>query len=232
MVDFAPWDRMLQDYVDDAGRVDYGRWQRESQAALDRWLAAIAAIDIDAMGQDGAIAFLLNLYNALCIRQVLQQYPIRSIRPRVLGIPNWLAFLRFFDQDLYTLNGRQLSLNGIEHGILRQRFSEPRMHFALVCASVGCPLLRSAAYWPELLPMQLEEDAHRFINNPDKVRYDPASQILYCSKIFKWYGADFLTVASSISAYINLYYTGVQPPPTAQIAYLPYSWQLNQRTSS
>lgn len=237
MIDFIPWDRMLQEYVDDQGRVDYARWQQTSAAELDQWLDSLSAIDLQTLGRDSAIAFLLNLYNALTIRQVLRQYPIGSIRPSILGIPNWLAFLRFFSKEIYTLNGRRLSLDGIEHGILRSQFPEPRIHFALVCASIGCPLLRSGAYFPDMLPLQLEEDAHRFINNPDKVRYKPGSQILYCSKIFKWYEADFLTITDSIAGYVNLYRTGIKPPPSTTLAYLPYSWALNdqrsdQRTSS
>ena len=165
---------------------------------------------------------------------MLYQYPIASIRPKLLGIPNWLAFLRFFTKKVYTLNGQSLSLNNIEHDILRQQFLDPRIHFALVCASVGCPLLRAAAYVPDMLTAQLEEDCDRFINNPDKVRYDAASNTLFCSKIFKWYRADFLTVADSVPAYIARYYTATPLPESVSVVYLPYSWELNrhQRTSS
>lgn len=230
MVDLAPWDRMLQEYVDDQGRVDYRRW-RGNADDLDRWLASVSRLDLRVLGRNSAIAFLINLYNALTIQQVLQRYPLRSIRPRILGMPNWLAFLRFFSRPVYELNGRPLSLNAIEHDLLRSQYPEPRIHFALVCASEGCPLLRAGAYFPDMVAMQLEEDAYRFINNPDKVRYEAASNTLFCSKIFQWYEQDFLTVAPSIPAYINIYRTGLQPPAAVKLAYLPYSWRLNQRTS-
>lgn len=232
MTDFTPWDHLLQTYVDDAGQVDYAGWQREAAQDLDQWLVAIGSTHLEALDRETAIAFLINLYNALTIQQVLQRYPIQSIRPTILGIPNWLAFLRFFTRPIYRLHGQCLSLNAIEHNILRRKFTEPRIHFALVCASLGCPLLRAGAYWPDQLTKQLEEDAYRFIHNPDKAHYNAANQTLYCSKIFKWYKADFLTVTDSITAYINGYRTDIDLPSSVAIAYLPYSWALNQRTSS
>lgn len=231
-LNFSVWDRLLRNYGDDQGRVDYGRWQQASLPELEQWLTDMGRVDLQTLSREQAIATLLNLYNALTIRQVLRQYPITSIRPHVLGIPNWLAFLRFFTKTVYRLNGQSVSLNNLEHDMLRQQFLDPRIHFALVCASVGCPLLRAEAYGPDRLAEQLEEDSNRFINNPDKVRYDAASQTLYCSKIFKWYKADFLTVADSIVGYCDRYYTAAQVPATATVVYLPYSWQLNQRTSS
>lgn len=228
-LDFDPWNRLLQTYVDDRGRVAYGAWRQKSRPALDQWLASLSDIDLQGVAREDAIATLLNLYNALTIRQVLRQYPIVSIRPKVLGVPNWPAFLRFFTQKVYTLNGESLSLNNIEHDILRQRFLDPRIHFALVCASIGCPLLRPAAYAPDTLTQQLDDDCRRFINNPDKVRYDAASQTLFCSKIFQWYQSDFLTVADSIIDYCDRYYTAASIPDAATVAYLPYSWELNGR---
>ncbi len=232
MIDFTLWDRLLREYVDDQGRVDYARWQQKSMAALDQWLAEIGPIDVQSLDRPTAIAFLINLYNALTIQQVLHKYPIDSIQPQFLSMPNWFAFLRFFTKPIYTLNGQSLSLNTIEHKLLRQQFQEPRIHFALVCASIGCPLLRAEAYIPDRLTQQLEADADRFMHDPDKVRYDVTSQVLYCSKIFKWYKADFLTVADSIAAYIDRHHTAIKFPKTVKIAYLPYSWDLNQRTSS
>ena len=228
MTHSAIWDKLLQKYVDDQGRVAYGDWQQDSLPELEQWLTTMSSVDLQQLGREQAIATLLNLYNALTVRQVLYQYPIVSIRPKFLGIPNWLAFLRFFTKKVYTLNGQPLSLNNIEHDILRQRFLDPRIHFALVCASVGCPLLRAGAYIPSMLTKQLDEDCHRFINNPDKVHYDTASQILYCSKIFKWYKADFLTVADSVPEYCDRYYTVAQLPASVTVRYLPYSWGLNE----
>ena len=232
MPDFAPWDSMLKRYVNDCGQVDYAAWQSESHQELNTWLESLQSTELSQLGEAGAIAFLINLYNALTIRQVLQKYPIVSIRPSCLGVPNWLAFLRFFNNPVYQLEGQSLSLNGIEHGLLREQFPEPRLHFALVCASVGCPLLRAAAYAPAQLDEQLTADARRFIRNDDKVRYDATQQILYCSKIFQWYKTDFLTVADSVADYISQHRPKLNLPDRVTVKFLPYSWALNQRTSS
>jgi len=222
---------MLKRHVD-SGTVDYRKWQKESAQLLQQWLDEVSRVDVEGLPETVAIAFFLNLYNALTIRQVLKKYPIDTIRPKVLGVPNWPSFLAFFKKEIYCLGDRALSLDNIEHNILRENYSEPRIHFALVCASTGCPLIRGNAYTPEKLDMQLEEDVRRFINNPEKVRYDAPSETLYCSKIFKWYESDFLTQAASIPAYIQKYADNVSLATDPSIEYLPYDWSLNQRTSS
>ena len=229
MLDFTPWNTLLQTYVDDRGRVDYARWQQSDSAALDAWLGSLPN-SLDGLTAEESLALLINLYNGLTIQQVLRQYPIDSILPKLLGVPNWFSFWRFFSRSLYQLNGKPTSLNGIEHGTLRPRFKEPRIHFALVCASGGCPILRNEAYWPDIVEAQLETDAHRFIHNPEKVRYDAEAGVLYCSQIFKWYGEDFLRVAASVPDYIGSYLAPT-PPLSAltKVEFLPYDWGLNQQ---
>jgi hypothetical protein len=230
MLDFTPWDSMLQAYVNDQGQVDYGRWQQEAAHTLTDWLEALRPISVTNLSSEEHLALLINLYNALTIEQVLAQYPIDSIRPSLFGWPNWLGFWRFFNRPVYTLGGETLSLNTLEHQRLRPIFQEPRIHFALVCASVGCPILRNEAYLPEIVEAQLDTDAQRFINNPDKVRYNAEDGILYCSRIFKWYEKDFLQAAPSIPAYVGQYLP--ESPKIAEVRYLPYDWSLNQRISS
>jgi len=230
-LDFEPWHQLLTNYVNEQGLVDYRRWQADESAIaqLKTWLTSLQTANLDALDPNTGLALLLNLYNALTIRQVLEKYPIESIRPTILGVPNWLAFKLFFSSNLYELNEQKLSLDDIEHNLLRKRFSEPRIHFALVCASSGCPQLRNEAYWPDKVREQLEQDAQQFIRNPEKVRYDAQNNTLYCSKIFKWYEEDFVAAAHSVTEYIQQY--SDQPMlPSAEIEYLPYSWQLNDRS--
>lgn len=231
MLNFAPWDQLLHRYVDAQGRVNYQAWKAESVKELRDWLQQMSLVDPRQLYLNQQLALWLNLYNALVILQVLERYPIESIRPKLLGIPNWLGFFRFFQRPIYTLNGQAYGLNLIEHGILRQQFNDPRIHFALVCAAIGCPLLRQQAYLPDIVQAQLEDDAKRFITNPDKVRYDTSTQTLYCSKIFKWYGEDFLEVVDSIPQYIAPY-LGLALADSTPIHYLSYDWRLNQRISS
>lgn len=232
MLSFDVWDQLLQRYVDGQGKVDYHAWQTEAVPPLKAWLQQAAALHLTppqtALERDQQLAFWLNLYNALVIEQIIDRYPITSIRPTWLGIPNWIAFLRFFQRKIYRLHDQSYSLNEIEHGVIRTQFRDPRIHFAVVCAANGCPLLRNAAYQPERVQSQLEADAQRFINNPEKVRYD--SSTLYCSKIFKWYQKDFLSVSPSIAAYIQNYLaTPLERGSSTPVRYLDYDWRLNQR---
>jgi len=232
MLNFEPWHQLLQQYVGDRGQVNYRAWQAAQPHALVEWLQQVRRLEPPAQPQEG-LALWINLYNALTIAQILERYPINSIRPSVLGVPNWIAFLRFFTRPVCAMGSeteeRHYSLNQIEHGILRAEFMEPRIHFALVCASVGCPHLRAEAYWPDRVEAQLEGDAMRFINNPEKVRYDERAGRLYCSQIFKWYGQDFRQVAPSVVAYINRYLKREAALPTdIPIRWLPYDWSLNQ----
>ncbi|MEG4839913.1 DUF547 domain-containing protein [Microcoleus sp. B9-D4] len=229
-IDFTTWDELLQRYVDDFGRVNYRGWKAEGADVLRVWLESLADVDLaDGTDADARLALWLNAYNAIAISQVLEVYPIASIRPKVLGIPNWLSFLDFFTRSNSIIGGKKHSLNQIEHAILRPEFAEPRIHFALVCASVGCPLLRRGAYFPESVRTQLEADASRFIHNPDKVRYDAEKKTLFLSKIFKWYGEDFVKAAGSVAEYVGGY---LGPEATVgdgwAIVFLPYDWNLNR----
>jgi Protein of unknown function, DUF547 len=230
MLNFAPWDTLLHQYVDAQGRVNYSRWKQEQPQAINQWLKNLAQQNhLSHLDSDEALALWINLYNAFTISAILESYPIPSIQPKILGIPNWIAFLWFFLRPAYSFAGKRYSLNQIEHGILRRQFKEPRIHFALVCASIGCPLLRNNAYEPAQVRQQLEEDASRFINNPDKVRYDAQTRRLYCSKIFKWYQKDFLQVAPSVPEYIRSYLQIEIPiDSSTPITYLHYDWNLNQ----
>ncbi|MCP9772729.1 DUF547 domain-containing protein [Synechococcus sp. Tobar12-5m-g] len=230
MNDLPTWDHLLHQHVDRVGRVDYQAWITHHPQTLARWLAEQSAAT---HGREDHLAHWINLYNAFTIQAVLSAYPIISIRPTLLGLPNWIAFLRFFQRRVHRLGPERLSLEQIENRMLRQITGDPRIHFAIVCASVGCPLLRHEAYTPERVEAQLEEDASRFINNPAKVRFEPEEGVLYTSKIFQWYRADFMAVAPSLPAYILPRLRGVAAPlHEPRIAFLPYDWSLNQRMSS
>ncbi|MBD2681743.1 MULTISPECIES: DUF547 domain-containing protein [Nostoc] len=233
MLDFEVWDKLLRQYVDQEGRVNYAAWKTEQPQVLDEWLSSqtrsFLKSNINTLEK---LALWINLYNALTISSILKRYPLDSILPKIFGVPNWLAFLWFFQRRVYYIFGQHYSLAQIEHQILRNELQESRIHFAIVCASVGCPLLRSGAYFPEQVMQQLDEDAHRFINNPQKVYYDFDNQTLYCNKIFKWYRQDFLKVASSIPEYIHPYLKiDVSLTAATSVSYLDYDWSLNHRIS-
>ena len=232
MINFATWNQLLSQYVDSNGRVDYAAWKAESSTILNQWLADIKQVDLTAINSEQELALWINLYNAFTVASILASYPITSIQPKILGLPNFLAFAWFFYRPTHKIGNSYYYLNQIEHRILRKKFNEPRIHFALVCASVGCPLLRDEAYYGETIDEQLEDDAVRFINNPEKVRYEASTQTLYCSKIFKWYKSDFLQVAASVPDYIRGYLKNDLVSSEVKIAYLDYDWNLNQQLQS
>ncbi|MER3431841.1 MAG: DUF547 domain-containing protein [Leptolyngbya sp. ERB_1_1] len=223
-MDFEPWNALLQTYVNDRGQVNYACWKQEQPSAITRWISTLEWNDPT---QNEQLSLWINLYNAFVIEKILPRYPIRSIQPKILGIPNWIAFFQFFYSVDRTAFNQKFSLAQIENEFLRKQFQEPRIHFAIVCASIGCPLLRNEAYFPDRVYQQLEDDANQFIQDPNKVKYDVDRNILYCSKIFKWYRQDFLSVAPSIPAYIN-----PDIPKDAKISYLNYDWSLNQATAN
>lgn len=233
MIDFEAWDLLLRQYVDQQGRVNYHAWKREQPQAISDWLSSHKHLPLSSnLNTAEQLALWINLYNAFTISTILERYPTKSIRPQIFGLPNWLAFLWFFQRQAYEIFNQRYSLAQIENQILREKLQDPKIHFAIVCASVGCPLLRPEAYYPERVLQQLEEDAYRFINNPEKVYYNPQTETLYCNKIFKWYRQDFFKVASSVPEYIRSYLqTDLPLTASTPISYLHYDWNLNQRIS-
>lgn len=234
-INFDLWDTLLKKYVSEQGRVNYAAWKRNEPEVLANWLSSIATLQINEnagtpLNINDQLALWVNLYNAFTVATILEKYPIKSVLPRILGIPNWLGFLWFFQRQIYIVGSKNYSLAEIENKILREKLQEPRIHFAIVCASIGCPLLRAGAYYPDQVLSQLDDDARRFINNLDKVKYDANKNILYCSKIFKWYRQDFLQVAPSVPEYIRSY-LNTELPLTAStpVKYLYYDWNLNQQ---
>ncbi|MGF1513419.1 MAG: DUF547 domain-containing protein [Elainellaceae cyanobacterium] len=227
MMDVLPWDNLLHRYVDRQGQVDYCRWQQEGRGELDDWLGRLTASDVE--GDEAAqIAAWINIYNALVVAQILRRYPVNSIRSQIFGIPNWIGFLWFFLGPVHAVCDRRYSLNHIEQRILKRRFNEPRVHFALVCGALGAPRLRPEAYCADRVRQQLEEDAAQFINTPAHVTYDPKANLLSCSKLFKWHRKSFLRAASSLPAYISCYLPQDRAiKASTPLRYLPYDLSLN-----
>ena len=226
------WGALLQENVvlldgGKASRVRYASLAREHarlQAYLDS-LSAVRRQEYDRWGREEQIAFLLNAYNAFTIEKVLTRYPdLRSIRDfgRVFGNP--------FKDRFFRLLGEPASLDDIEQVMLRERFREPRIHFALNCASIGCPMLREEAYVAGRLDAQLEEQAVRFLSDRSRNRF--AGGRLEVSKIFDWYGEDFEPRAAFFARYAG----ALANDPAARklieegkapVSFLDYDWSLN-----
>ena len=225
------WTNVLQVFVRD-GSVDYAALKQRGQDELDAYLASLESVchsQYDRWTREQKLAFWINAYNAFTVRLVLDHYPLKSIRS--IGLLPMAAFRERFI-PLESLRGSKLSLDDIEHRILRREFDDPRIHFAIVCASRSCPPLRSEAYRGAEIDQQLEEAARSFIRDR-AMRFDAGTRTLYLSSIFKWFREDFEKSAGSLSEFVARY----ADPGTAsairagsvKIEFLDYDWSLNGR---
>ena len=214
----APLNAILQATVNADGLVDYQAIQRDHAAALDQYLAAIAAADVDALARDAQLALYINLYNAAMLDIVVDR-----IRPDYSVAENDFAV---FDAPLLRVRGQQISLNHLEHEIIRKEFQEPRIHAAIVCASKSCPKLRNTAWVPERLGDQLNAAMRDFLTDPRRNKIAPDGRRLQLSKIFEWFAEDF-GGAENLPVYTDKFVP--QKTRGAQATFLDYSWQLNRQ---
>ncbi len=207
-----PFGDILRRYVDANGRVAYRTLERESGDDLRAYVQALADFDPETLDRSGRIAFWINAYNAHVISGVLSGYNAEGL----------IARKRFFSWYSFRLAGAERTLSEIEHEILRARFDEPRIHFALVCASTSCPVLRAEAYRAAVLDAQLDDQARRFIGDPKRNRI--GDEEIALSRIFEWFAADFEKSAGSVEAYLRRY----RPVPDGvAVSYLEYDWTMN-----
>ncbi|HZL86313.1 MAG TPA: DUF547 domain-containing protein [Candidatus Krumholzibacteria bacterium] len=231
--DHAEWDRILRDHVDSQGRVAYRDLQQREEAversagdarpaSLRGYLQRLAGAEPDAWTRDEQLAFWINAYNAGMVSAILSGETPEPV----------LARGKLFKFWKFEVADKQRTLDEIEHEILRGRFHEPRIHFALVCASTSCPKLRRESYRAPILAAQLDAQAREFINDPQRNVFLPAENKMRLSKIFDWFGEDF-TTGGSLRAYLASY--AVEPRIQAwlrsdvpiEITHLEYDWTLN-----
>ncbi len=187
--DAAPWAAMLSRRValgsDGVARFDYAGTTPMEIAELKAWLAAYQATDPTALTRPAQMAYWINLYNARTIELVLEVYPVDSIRDVRGGIFN----LGPWDEKVMRVAGQALSLDDVEHGILRPIWRDPRIHYAVNCASIGCPNLAATPYYSSRLPMMLEDAARAFIRHPRGASVEDGRLVV--SSIYDWFEADF-----------------------------------------
>jgi hypothetical protein len=237
------WNSLLERHVvliseGRASQLDYAGMLRD-RAALQAYLQGLSAVELttyQAWSREQRLAFLINAYNAFTVELVLRGYPgIESIKD--LGSLFRSAWKRRF----FSLLGEQRHLDNLEHDLIRAPgvFDEPRIHFAVNCASIGCPMLREEAYVADQLDSQLEDATRRFLADPARNRFDAASARLQVSKIFDWYGDDFVNATSGgsgIKSYFAAYATLLSQAPEVRsrlrsgdfrMEFLDYDWGLN-----
>lgn len=214
------WDSLLQAHVSPEGITDYNAFITDS-VVLNRYLDQLQSHlpDASSWTKNEILAWWINAYNAYTIQLVIRHYPVNSIKDIQKGIP---FISSVWDLQFIPFDNDMISLNTIEHHILR-KMEEPRIHFAINCASKSCPALLQHAYFPETLHRQLDEQARRFINDPSKNIITENAATL--SSIFSWFTADF-TKNGSLKDFINQY-ADVKIAAETPIRFMDYNWQLN-----
>ena len=214
------WDILLKKYVSDKGGVDYQGLLKDADA-LSKYLNDLT---IHPPGKNWSeaeqLAYWINAYNAFTVKLILDNYPLKSIKDISDGLP---MINSPWDIKFFKIGTIDFDLNTIEHDILRIQFKEPRIHFAINCASFSCPKLRNEAYTAAKLEFQLEEQTRAFINNPDKNIITKKRTKL--SKIFDWFQSDFLKY-STLEDFLKKYNPAIKKEN--KLEYMDYNWTLNE----
>jgi hypothetical protein len=204
-VDHAAWDRILKRHLqtDEAGinRFDYVSLNGTGRRELDDYIAHLARQPVSGLNRDEQLAFWVNLYNALTVRTVAEAYPVDSIRD--IDISPGLFADGPWGKKLITVEGVPLSLNDIEHRILRPLWDDPRIHYALNCAALGCPNLAKDAYTGARIDRQLNTGARLYINSPRGAWFKDGK--LWVSSIYAWFQEDFGGNDAGILAHLRTY---------------------------
>lgn len=211
------YNRLLGKYVTPAG-VRYAEWKSNAadMQAIDAVVNGIAN-EHAASNRSAQLAFYINAYNAWILHEALGKYPTNSVKD---------TLFTFFTGKRIKVAGEQMSFNHLEKDVIRPKFGEPRVHFALNCASRSCPPLQNEAFEGGKLDAQLERIAKAFVNTDRGVAYDAASKTARLSKIFDWYKDDFAKDGGAV-AFINKR-RSTPIPADAKITYQDYDWGLNE----
>jgi uncharacterized protein DUF547 len=212
------YNRLLGKYVTSGG-VKYAEWKANAAdvQAIQSVVDGIAKENVAAMGKQQQLAFYINAYNAWILHEALGKYPTSSVKD---------AFFTFFTGKRITVAGQQTSFNSLEKDTIRSKFSEPRVHFALNCASRSCPPLNRSAFSADKLDGQFEALAKGYVNSDRGVKYNAAAKSAELSKIFDWYKDDFKADGGAIAFINKRRFT--QIPADAKISFQDYDWGLNE----
>ena len=218
------WNELLKSNVKPDGQVDYKGFIRE-KPKLEKYLKLLSenAPDRKTWSKNEQLAYWINVYNAFTVKLIVDFYPTKSIRdlgPRI-KIP---LIKDVWHYKFFKIAGVEMSLDEVEHSILRKEFEEPRIHFAINCASVSCPPLLNEAFVVANLENQLTRVATTFINDPTRNKI--SSQSAQLSPIFSWFKGDF-TKKGTLIEFLNRY-AKVKLSPNARVTFMEYNWNLNE----
>ncbi len=228
-VDHTVWTVFLGRYISQdaqgVNRLAYGQVTQADRDVLDGYLTQLQSVDPGRLTREQQLAYWINLYNAATVDVVLDSYPVESIR----DIKDGPFSIGPWNRPLVQVSGNSLSLNDIEHRVIRPNYDEPRIHYALNCAAVGCPNLMARAWQAETLERDLAAAESAYINDPRGVRFDDRGRLIL-SKIFIWFREDFGQGEKSVLAYLQ---TAADPELRARLQQVSgvsaykYDWALN-----
>lgn len=235
--EYAEYNRLLRAYVDQQGQVAYE--DLCSDDGLNQVTRMLSQVEPESLSKKDQLAFWVNAYNVFTLEVICNNYPVNSIGDLHRGglILGYIFKTTIWDRKWFEINGQQMSLGYIEHKILRRDFSEPRIHFAIVCAAKSCPPLRREAYVGSQIEVQLDEQGEIFLAREDLNRFDVESRTIYLSKIFKWFKKDFHPKKECVLKYLIDYVPneeiGLQLREGVgdwRVRWMKYNWALNEQT--
>ncbi|MCB0421201.1 MAG: DUF547 domain-containing protein [Bdellovibrionales bacterium] len=231
---YKSYEEILKKFVVVSGPVSTVKYKslKTNRTELDQFTQSLSSVtqkQFNEWTQPQQIAFLINAYNALTLKLIIDHYPVKSIKK--IGS----FFSSPWKKEFFSLFGKKSFLDHIEHGILRKKYSEPRVHFAVNCASIGCPALANFAYTAEKLEEQLQQQTKLFLSDSKRNTLNTKSKTLRLSKIFDWFEEDFSKNKNSVAKFIAPHITGDKTlqksiiDGTYKIEFHSYDWNLNDQ---
>ncbi len=221
-VDHSLWDMVLKSSVREGGWVDY-QAIKEHPEQLQAYLEVVAQAPFEELGRNEKLALLINAYNAFTVQLIVENYPVKSIRD-IPGSERWEA-------ERWQVGNHVWSLSQIEHEQIRPKFAEPRIHFALVCAAVGCPPLTREAYRAGDIGGQLQRQAEYVHHHQTWFQFEPENDAVMLTRLYQWYGSDFAQVAGSELKYAAQFSPALQAAIEREhlprVQFMDYDWRLN-----
>lgn len=224
------YDRLLKTHVNPAGLVDY-RAMAKDRASLDAYtsyLAALPPATYASWSEPEKMAMWINAYNAYTLAAILDAYPIK--RTTFVHPKNSIRQIKgVWDRTPRTVMGNGITLDAMEHQRLRKDWKEPRIHMAIVCASIGCPVLRPEAFRGDKLETQLAEQTRAFFQNRRNFIAEPKKNTVHLSKLFEWFSEDFGNIADFAAPYVGPETASFMKRGGYKTKYIKYDWSLNEQ---
>lgn len=229
--DYSEWGHILDRYYDPSKGMDYEGLKTHDAARLRRLRALMSTVDPAGLDRNEQLAFWINFYNISVVGLVVDHYPVESIRD-ISTDP--IIRLNVFKKDRIPFQGREISLDYIEHEVIRPQFRDPRIHFAINCAAEDCPPIRPEPYRGATIDAQLDDQTRTFLNGLNGVRLTRSGDTInvYVTKIMDWFGEDFETWGGGRMPFLMRYLSAskskiVQEAAHVDLKYEDYSWDLN-----